>query len=43
LDPNIKVQECYVTRAVCFLTFNTSTNKCKGKGKVIPLQAWCGP
>ena len=43
LDPNIKVQECYVTRAVCFLTFSTSTNKRKGKGKVIPLQARCGP
>jgi len=41
LDPNIKVQKCYVTRAVCFLTFNTSTNKCKGKA--ILLQAQCGP
>jgi len=43
LDPNIKVQERYVTCAVCFLTFNTSTNKCKGKGKVIPLQVQCRP
>ena len=42
LDRNIKVQERYVTCAVCFLTFSTSTNKCKGKGKVL-LQAQCGP
>ena len=41
LDPNIKVEECFVTHAACFLTFNTSTKKCKGKGKVIPLQARC--
>ena len=24
---DIKIEECYVTQAVCFLTFNTSTNK----------------
>jgi hypothetical protein len=28
LDPNIKIQECYVTHVVCFFTFNTSTNNC---------------
>jgi len=28
LDFNIKIEECYVTQAVCFLTFNTSTNEC---------------
>ena len=26
LDYNIKIQECYVTHAMRFLTFNTSTN-----------------
>ena len=28
LDSSIKIQECYVTHVVCFLTLNTSTNKC---------------
>jgi hypothetical protein len=27
LDSSIKIQECYVTDVVCFLTFNTSANK----------------
>ena len=40
LDYNIKIRECYVTHAMRFLTFSTSTNKFSLKYNMCWLMSW---